>query len=176
LYSLKISLGRFPEDLNDGGLFVTGFKNVEDTSHSWLSLVLVATQITLIALIMFTGPLWPTHWGLRGLMVCGGGIGLWAFLTMGLENLRVFPEVPQHGRLVVHGPYRWVRHPMYTSVLLITLSWILGSPLSYRIMLWVGLLMILLVKLRYEESLLMERFPEYDAYRRQTKRLIPLVW
>ena len=65
---------------------------------------------------------------------------------------------------------------MYTSVLLVALAWVLGSPLPYRILLWVGLIITLMVKLRYEERLLMERFPEYDAYRRQTKRLIPFVW
>lgn len=155
---------------------MTSFKSPGDSSRSWLSIGLVVIQFALIALVMFTGPLWPTHWGLQGMMVMGGVIGLWAFLAMGLGNIRAFPEIPQHGRFVVHGPYRWVRHPMYTSVLVITLAWMVEHPLPFRMALWVGLLMILLVKLRYEESLLIERFPEYDAYRRQAKRLIPFVW
>ena len=66
---------------------MTVFNNREDTSHSWFSIVLVATQFLLIVLIMFAGPLWPTHWGLKGMMVVGGGIGLWAFLAMGLGNI-----------------------------------------------------------------------------------------
>jgi len=155
---------------------VTSLKNRGDSYHSWLSILLVVTQFALIALIMFTGPLWPTHWSFRGMLVLGGVIGLWAFLAMGLGNIRAFPEFPQHGRLVVHGPYRWVRHPMYTSVLVITLAWMVEHPLPFRMVLWVGLVVTLWFKLRYEESLLMERFPEYDAYRRQTKRLIPFVW
>lgn len=152
------------------------FKNSEDTSHSRLSLVLVATQFVLIALIMFAGPLWPTHWSLKGLMVVGCLVGLWAFLSMGLGNIRAFPEIPQHGRLVVHGPYHWVRHPMYTSLLLITLGWVVEHPFPLRMVLWVGLVVTLWIKLRYEESLLMERFPEYESYQHQTKRLIPFVW
>jgi protein-S-isoprenylcysteine O-methyltransferase Ste14 len=152
------------------------FKNSEDTSHSRLSLVLVATQFVLIALIMFAGPLWPTHWSLKGLMVVGCLVGLWAFLSMGLGNIRAFPEIPQHGWLVVHGPYHWVRHPMYTSLLLITLGWVVEHPFPLRMVLWVGLVVTLWVKLRYEEQLLQKRFSEYDAYRRQTKRLIPFVW
>ena len=155
---------------------MTVFKNSEDASHSWLSMVLVASQFLLIVLIMFAGPLWPTHWGPKGMMSLGGVIALWAFLTMGLGNIRAFPEIPQHGRLVVHGPYRWVRHPMYTSVLVITLGWMVEHPFPFRMALWIGLVVTLWVKLRYEESLLMERFPEYDGYRCQTKRLIPLVW
>ena len=155
---------------------MTSFKSPGDSSRSWLSIVLVVTQFALIVLIMFTGPLLPTHWSLRGVLVLGGVIGLWAFLAMGLGNIRAFPEIPQHGRLVVHGPYRWVRHPMYTSVLVITLAWMVEHPFPFRMVLWVGLVVTLWVKLRYEESLLMERFPEYDTYRRQTKRLIPFVW
>jgi protein-S-isoprenylcysteine O-methyltransferase Ste14 len=129
-----------------------------------------------MVLIMFAGPFWPTHWSPQGMMVLGGVIALWAFVAMGLGNIRGFPEIPQHGRLVVHGPYRWVRHPMYASVLVITLAWTVEHPFPLRMILWVGLVVTLWVKLRYEERLLMERFPEYDNYRRHTKRLIPFVW
>jgi len=155
---------------------VTSFKGPGDSSRSWLSIVLVVMQFAMITLIMFTGPLWPTHWGLQGMMVMGGVIGLWAFLAMGLRNLRAFPEIPQHGRLVVHGPYRWVRHPMYTSVLVMTLAWMVEHPLPFRMVLWVGLVVTLWVKLGYEEQLLLTRFPSYERYRKGTKRLIPFLF
>ena len=155
---------------------MTSFKGPGDSSRSWLSIVLVVMQFAMITLIMFTGPLWPTHWGLQGMMVMGGVIGLWAFLAMGLRNLRAFPEIPQHGRLVVHGPYRWVRHPMYTSVLVMTLAWMVEHPLPFRMVLWVGLVVTLWVKLGYEEQLLLTRFPSYERYRKGTKRLIPFLF
>lgn len=145
-------------------------------SPSALSLTLVGIQFVLIGAIAFTGPLWPSDWNLRGLLAAGGVVGLWALQVMGLRQVNVFPEVPFQRKFIVLGPYRWVRHPMYTSVLLVAMAWVLESPQSYRIILWAGLVMTLMVKLRYEESLLMERFPEYKAYRRQTKRLIPFVW
>lgn len=148
----------------------------KNASPSALSVTLVAIQFLLMGVIALTGPLWPPGWGIRGLLVVGGGVGLWALYIMGLRQVKVFPEVASQGKLIVSGPYRWVRHPMYTSVLLVTLAWTLGDPLSYRILLWVGLVMTLSVKLQYEERLLRERFPEYETYRRQTKRLIPFVW
>lgn len=110
------------------------------------------------------------------MLAVGGVIGLWALQVMGLRQVKVFPEVPSLGNLIVLGPYRWVRHPMYTSVLLVTLAWTMGNPLTFRIILWAGLVITLLIKLRYEERLLMERFPDYEVYRRQTKGLIPFVW
>jgi protein-S-isoprenylcysteine O-methyltransferase Ste14 len=143
---------------------------------SALSLTLVGIQFVLIGVIAFTGPLWPPDWNLRGILAVGGVVGLWALQVMGLRQVKVFPEVACQGKLIVLGPYRWVRHPMYTSVLLATLAWTLGNLLPYRVILWVGLLMTLLIKLQYEERLLIERFPEYEAYRRKTKRLLPFVW
>lgn len=143
-----------------------------NASPSALSLTLVGIQFVLIGVIAFTGPLWPPGWSLRAILAVGGVVGLWALQVMGLRQVKVFPEVPSQGKLIVLGPYRWIRHPMYSSVLLVTL----GSPLPYRMLLWVGLVMTLLVKLGYEERLLRERFPEYEAYRHQTKRLIPFVW
>ncbi|WP_312645697.1 methyltransferase family protein [Candidatus Nitrospira allomarina] len=84
---------------------------------------------------------------------------------MGLRQVRVFPEFPGQGTLIVLGPSRWIGHPIYTSVLLVTLAWTLGSPLPYSILLWVGLVMTFSVKLLYEEPLLMKRFPEKETYR-----------
>jgi protein-S-isoprenylcysteine O-methyltransferase Ste14 len=145
-------------------------------SPSALSITLVGIQFVLIGVIVLTGPLWPPGWSLRVILAVGGVIGLWALYVMGLRQVNVFPEVPGQGKLIVLGPFRWVRHPMYASVLLVTLAWVLGNPLPCRIMLWAGLGMTLLIKLQYEERLLIERFPEYEAYRRQTKRLIPFLW
>ncbi len=155
---------------------MTASHNRTDTSHSWPSIVLVTTQFLLIALIMVVGPMFPTYWGPKGMMALGGVIALWAFLAMGLRNIRAFPEIPQHGRLVVHGPYRWIRHPMYTSVLVMTLAWVIEQPLPFRMGLWVGLVVTLWMKLRYEEQLLLERFPSYKEYRHRTKRLIPFIF
>ncbi len=156
---------------------MTLFTNRDGNSHSWLSLFLVFVQFLLIGLMMLAGPLWPNDWSTRGMMVLGLVSGVWSFLSMGLGNIRAFPEIPESGRLVVQGPYRWVRHPMYTSLLLITLAWVLANPFPYRLILWVGLAVTLWVKLNYEEQLLLERFPSYEEYRRGTKRIIPfLLW
>jgi len=90
--------------------------------------------------------------------------------------LTPFPEPRANARLVTRGPYRWVRHPMYTSVLLIALAWVLDQPTFVRALVWLVLLADLLTKLEYEETLLAHRFPEYVAYRKRTQRLIPRVY
>ncbi len=150
-------------------------RNDENNSHSWISIGLVVTQFLLIGLMLLAGPIWPSDWGLQVMMVLGGVIGLWAFVAMGIRNIRAFPEIPESGRLVVDGPYRWVRHPMYTSLLLMTLAWVLENPFPFRLILWMGLVVTLWVKLNYEEQLLLARFSFYQEYRTRTKRIIPFL-
>ena len=102
-------------------------------------------------------------------------LGMWAVLTMRIQRLHIFPEVPEGSRLIVHGPYRWIRHPMYTSVLLVTFAWTMTDPRLYRLGLWMMLFGVLWVKLRYEEQLLIQQFPSYGSYQQQTHRLIPFL-
>lgn len=79
--------------------------------------------------------------------------------------------------LVKTGPYRYVRHPIYTSLLLM----LLGSPLALgRVSAWVGFLLFcvgLWIKIMQEERLMLRHFAEeYRAYRAEVKALIPFVF
>jgi len=104
-----------------------------------------------------------------GLMLAGTLLAAWSALTLG----RSFSLLPQARRLITHGPYRYVRHPIYLGGLLITLGevWLRFSPLV--IVLNVVFVLAQIVRLRYEEALLEETFPEYADYRRRTSALIP---
>ncbi len=79
--------------------------------------------------------------------------------------------------LITTGPYHYVRHPIYTGMLLM----ILGTALSIGTLgACIGFLIILfgsLLKLKQEEALLTEHFAqEYLLYKQHTKRLIPFLW
>jgi protein-S-isoprenylcysteine O-methyltransferase Ste14 len=111
------------------------------------------------------------------LFVTGIVLRAWAILTLG----RYFtPSVQiQSGQHVVRsGPYRYVRHPSYTGMLLALLG--LGIALDD----WLSLLALtllpligLVVRIRYEESVLEQALgDEYRDYAAQTARLVPGVW
>jgi len=137
---------------------------------------LVCGQFTCLGAIVLSGPLIPPSLPLLGLLLVGVGLGVWVLLTMRLHRLSVLPDPLPHVELVNTGPYRLIRHPMYTSLLIASLAWMLAAPTWWRWGLWFCLLVVLVVKLRYEEQLLQRRLPGYDAYRKHTWRLVPFVW
>jgi len=75
--------------------------------------------------------------------------------------------------LITTGPYRYVRHPMYTAALLVMApyGWLSGATLGP--LLWLLLLAVLWKKSSAEEVLLMEHYDEYGRYRQSTGRFIP---
>ena len=79
--------------------------------------------------------------------------------------------------LVTTGIYQYVRHPIYTGMLMM----ILGTALSLGTLgAAIGFLIILigiLLKLKQEEKLMAEHFAEeYESYKKRTKTLIPFLW
>ncbi|WP_130537848.1 methyltransferase family protein [Thiomicrorhabdus indica] len=106
----------------------------------------------------------------------GIALGLWAVKTMHLGHFNIVPDPLPHLNLVSTGPYRYIRHPMYASILIFFLpavifhnNWIVWA--SYGC-----LSLTLLLKLIYEEKLISAQCPDYDEYKQHTDRLIPMIF
>lgn len=136
----------------------------------------VLVQFGVLLLLVMTGIAIPDHplvwvFGISGIL-----LGIWALLTMRFDRVSILPDVRHGAKLVTGGPYLWIRHPMYTSLLLLGGSLALNNPLWWRWGLWGVLCLNQLFKLLYEERLLREQFPEYQDYIQRTKRLIPFIF
>ncbi|MBM3861357.1 MAG: isoprenylcysteine carboxylmethyltransferase family protein [Verrucomicrobia bacterium] len=136
--------------------------------------LLVGLQLAIIAVLLLTGPWIARTW--LALEAAGGLLLLWAVATMGFRHLRTHPEVSPGAPLLTGGPYRWIRHPMYTGVLLGMGALVLERLTWERGVLWLSLLAVLLAKLTFEESMLHARFSDYAAYCQRTKRLLPFLF
>jgi protein-S-isoprenylcysteine O-methyltransferase Ste14 len=141
----------------------------------WISLGLVSLQLGGIAFLLLTGHLFAAPpWVFLELF--GAGLLGWAVVTMQPHRVNPLPELRRDARLVTRGPYRWIRHPMYTGLLIALLALVLDRWTVTRFTAWSGLAGLLVVKLNYEERLLRRRFAEYGAYCKRTWRLIPRVY
>jgi len=112
-----------------------------------------------------------------GVILCLAGMAflVWARLHLG-RNWSQTVAVKKDHELVTSGPYRYVRHPMYSGGLLACI----GSAIVCGGA-WIFLLVILgslfLWRMGAEDKLLAQQFPnEYPDYKKRTKALIPFVW
>jgi protein-S-isoprenylcysteine O-methyltransferase Ste14 len=112
-------------------------------------------------------------------LVCFGAVGfaIWSRLTLGRNWSGAVASVGEDHELVVRGPYRYLRHPIYAGFLIAMLATALtiGTLASY-LAVAVGLVAFLL-RIRIEEALMLSQFPDdYRAYRQQTPALLPGVY
>jgi len=139
------------------------------------SIILVIIQLNCIVLILLTGSLVPRSFPLQVVFVLALSLGIWALWTINFKNFRLTPNFPKDTRLVAKGPYKIIRHPMYSCLLLSTLMIVLDDLSIIRIAIWIILFIDLYIKLVYEEKLIICRNTDYLIYKRGTKRLIPFI-
>ena len=144
--------------------------------HRYFSLTLVLIQFGCIGMLA-----WFSEGALsRGAplfyIVFGMILGVWAIIVMRKSKLHITPEVDRHAELVMDGPYRLIRHPMYTSVLLVCLGLLLASTSQNALFVYLLLVFNLVIKLYYEESMLKKKFRQYREYMKKTKRLLPYIY
>jgi protein-S-isoprenylcysteine O-methyltransferase Ste14 len=100
---------------------------------------------------------------------------IWARLTFGRRSFHASAD-PTAGGLVTTGPYRFIRHPIYTAACLFgwagaLSNWSVGAA-CLAALLTVGAL----VRMLCEERLVVEVYPEYREYARKTRRMVPYVF
>jgi protein-S-isoprenylcysteine O-methyltransferase Ste14 len=107
----------------------------------------------------------------------GLAIRIWSIIVLG-RSFRLTVEVDSDQAIVDRGPYRWVRHPSYTGLLILAIGFgiALGNWLSVAILMVLPPIVILR-RIRVEEAQLIAVMGRpYVDYVKRTKRLVPGVW
>jgi protein-S-isoprenylcysteine O-methyltransferase Ste14 len=141
-----------------------------------VSYTLVALQFAALGILAITGPVIARTPIWFALEAAGLALGLWALWAMRRSPPNIIPDVRANATLVRAGPYRWIRHPMYTMLIVMGLAIVLNHPSALRWAVWTLLVAVLLVKIRYEERLLAAHFDEYKIYQQSTARVIPFLY
>jgi len=123
---------------------------------------------------IFTPPL-ALSWIGAALTAIGIGFAIWARVNLG-RNWSSRPAVKEHHELVMTGPYAYVRHPIYSGIMLAALGTALTSSV-FGVGMFVFISILFALRINREERIMLELFPEqYPAYQKHTKRLVPFVW
>ena len=109
------------------------------------------------------------------LCVCGLALCLWARAILG-RNWSGTVTLKENHELIVRGPYRLVRHPIYTGLLVMLLA--TAIQLGHLAGM-IGVLVVLVsfwIKSSYEEELMLKQFDkQYADYQERVKRIIPFI-
>lgn len=110
------------------------------------------------------------------LTAAGLAFTIWARVVLG-SNWSSDPTIKVGHELIQRGPYRLVRHPIYTGLILAGFASIVADGRVRDVYYAVLIIVSLAIKVRMEERLMLRQFPEaYPEYCRHTKRLIPGIY
>ena len=138
----------------------------------WLAVVVWMINPGWMHWSAYSSPSWTRSIG-AVLFILGCALMIWTFRSLG-TNLTDTVVTRQVHTLVSHGPYRWIRHPLYSSTLLLTTG--IGLATANWFILGTGVLVFAIIVLRtsIEERHLLARFGEdYRAYMERTGRFLP---
>lgn len=116
------------------------------------------------------------HWGSGVLTGTSVALAAWTLIHNRPGNFNIRPMPKSWGTLITSGPYRHIRHPMYTAVLLggaalASLSTDLPGWLA-----WTALAGVLWLKSSFEERWMREQHPGYGAYAKTSNRFVPWLF
>jgi len=141
--------------------------------------------VTCAILALIVAPIEAAFWPpdisvaqqIAGALIGIGGLvlGLLSFKDLG-RNFRVFGAPRRSGTLVTSGIYTYIRHPMYIGVIMGIGGYVLAFGSLLAAPLWAGVLIFYVVKAVKEERLLMDKFPEYQEYRKHTWKFVPFIY
>jgi len=103
------------------------------------------------------------------------GLGTAAAIVILARLGKSFSIMPEARTLVTTGAYAHVRHPLYSAEIVIVLGMTLQYQQPWSLLMGGSVIVLQVIRSLYEEQVLSQAFPEYEAYRARTKRFIPGV-
>ena len=100
---------------------------------------------------------------------------IWARFTFGLRSFHATAN-PTEGVLITHGPYRFIRNPVYTSVVLFAFAGAAANLSALSAGWALATLVGALVRIFLEERFLRATYPDYAEYAKRTPRMIPWLF
>ena len=114
---------------------------------------------------------------IAGLAISIAGFVLMVVTLISFRQIMTPNPVPlDNSILTTTGIYKYVRHPMYSSVLFSLLGVVIYFKSISGFTVWIIGVIFIIYKIRFEEHNLIKRFPDYTAYSNKSKKLIPFIY
>ncbi len=138
--------------------------------------LLVVIQLGSLVFLLVSGPVISDSIAGFLLEMTGVFFGLLAIYVMGLGNFNIRPIVKENGVLITSGPYGIIRHPMYLAQVIAIVPLVFESFSYWRLAVLLLLIIVLTVKIEYEEKRLIKHFKGYSDYIKISKKVIPYIY
>src|SRR5262245_14887881 len=141
----------------------------------WLSKLGFLVMVAGLAGLAVTHSLFSPGPVVIGVQVAAALLLLWARVTFGRRSFHATASATPGG-LVTTGPYRYIRHPIYTAVCLFAAAGALAHPSRAAAFFALLIAAGALVRMLAEERSVVVAYPDYVEYARRTKRMVPYVF
>ncbi len=172
-YRLKSQATREKLDRRQEGLFILATLRPLGAVF-WLGLIAWIVNPGSMAWSGVSLPVW-LRWTGVGVIAIASTLLVWTFRCLG-RNLTDTVVTRRQHTLVLHGPYRWIRHPFYDSAALLMVGISLIAANWFLFATGVVLFCLLIIRTRTEERNLVARFGgSYRTYMERTGRFLPRI-
>jgi protein-S-isoprenylcysteine O-methyltransferase Ste14 len=172
-HRLKSEATREKLDRRQEGLFILATLRPLGAAF-WLGLIAWMIDPGWMAWSSVFLPVW-VRWTGVGLVIVACGLLVWTFRSLG-TNLTDTVVTRKTHTLVLHGPYRWIRHPFYDTAALLALASSLIAANWFLFVSGVLLFCLLVLRTKTEEENLVARFGDsYRTYMARTGRFLPRI-
>jgi len=151
-------------------VFIMNFK------ESIYPTILVFLQLLSLIFILVSGPIFADSTSGFLIEMSGIFLGLLSIYVIKLGNFNIRPIVKPNGILITSGPYRLIRHPMYLAQVIAVIPLIYESFSYWRLAVLLLLIIVLTIKIEYEEKRLLKHFKGYSDYKKTSNKVIPFVY
>jgi len=141
---------------------------------------MIASALPLLAVIAgivilgVTGNLFSASPIVIAVQVLAAALSIWARRSFQAGTFRV-TAAPGGSSIIRRGPYRLIRHPMYSAVLLFLWSGVVSHRSTLTLTIGIAITSVVVARVIVEERVLRAKYPDYQDYARSTKVLIPYV-
>ena len=137
---------------------------------------LLILQFLCIGYIVFTGPIVTSNIAVLSLEVFAVFLILWTLWTIKFDKFSLLSQSTKKTRLVPKGPYVFIRHPIYTSLIILSSTWVFSLITVPRIIVWIVLMVTIFLTIGHYESILSKKLSDFGLYKQRTYRIIPFIY